>query len=55
MLNRKEISGLIRYKLVQIYKAIEEYADLGQVLPQLREGKMTFSRRWFNHVVHLTE
>ena len=55
MLDREEISRLVSDEFVEIDEAIKEYADLRVVLPQLSKGEMTFSRRWFYHVVHLTK
>ena len=55
MLDCEKISSLVRYEFVQIDKAIEEYANLCDIVSKLREREVPLRRRWFDHVVHLTE
>ena len=55
MFQSKEVPLLIRYELIQINQAIEEDANLIQILSQLIECKMAFSRCWLDHIIHLTQ
>lgn len=55
VLDCEKISSLVCYEFVQIDKAIEEDANLCDVMSELRERKVTLCRRRLNHVVHLAE
>ena len=55
VLDCEKISSLVCYEFVQIDKAIEEDANLCNVMSELRERKVPFCRRWLYHVVHLAE
>ena len=55
MLDREEVSRLVRDKFVEIDQAVEKDAHLRNVLSQLLHREVPLRRRRLYHVIHLAE
>jgi len=55
MLDRKQISSLIRNELIQVNQAVEENTHVLQAFFKVANIEMAFFRMWLHHIVQLAE